>query len=494
MKPNKHKQIVFFLICIILIFTACESSTKVKTGILGGKVVLINDTNDPLLDPTNFAGVTVSIYDLAKYDTDLRSYLSSYPSLGFALSQISEFDHHEGKVVVKTTSQEDGSFELTKIPVGKYNIVFEKSGWGYRYVYDVQIQEGDNQLIIVDGLVELYPERYVSGSISDTIVVENWHHLVVEGDTDFMPQSKLELRQNGVLRAVKNAQINIYGDVFLQGDVDKFFQIKLNHLTEKEEVDTWGYAHFNLMPGSSLEEELIQFGRISGGMRGIGLRSVEAATIKNCRFLIMTEGLYSTQGTSLVVENCIFSGLGDRNGDGINIFNIMETAMKHNCFMRLSKGIELSASEDASINNNGFLKVNYGVESYDAELDLQHNTFENNEVSIRVAGPSSPIVQYNQIEAEQGIVIGKSRYFMDCKPTINRNNISSSSYAITIVRHNPDDVDAKNNYFYSTDAQVVRKKIKHKPDYPQSQQGQTGNIIYEPFLFSKVRDAGIVNR
>jgi hypothetical protein len=489
MKTNKYQQIVFFLICVILLFTACDSTTKAKTGVLSGKVALLNDTDDPLFDPLDFADVTVSVYDLAEYDADLRDFLSSYPNVGFALSQNSEFDHYEGKVVAKAISKEDGSFELKKVPVGKYNVVFEKPGWGYRYVYDVLISEGENQLTEEQELIELYPERYVSGTITESIVVENWHHLIIEDDANCMPQSSLSLGGNGILRINKNVQLNIYGNISLQGHHNNRFQVKLNQIND---YDMGTFTHINLMPGSNLDGEIIEYGRFSGGTRGIGLSSITSALIRDCRFLVSNEGLYSTQVTDLTIEKCVFTGIDGSQGDGVVIYNATEAEVTNNCFMFLSRGVEVVASQEISFGNNGFIKVDYGIESYDTNSDIQHNNFEGNKISIRVAGTSSPSVLYNQINAEQGIAIGKNDYYFGCKPTINYNNMQCSRFFMTIVRPNREDINAKNNYYYTTDAQKIRNKIKHKPDYSSDQQVYIGNIIFEPFLNSVAKTAGII--
>jgi len=52
-----------FVFCILLSFTMiCYStSTKPETGSLSGKVILINDTGDPALDPVDYSGITVAL-------------------------------------------------------------------------------------------------------------------------------------------------------------------------------------------------------------------------------------------------------------------------------------------------------------------------------------------------------------------------------------------------------------------------------------------------
>ncbi len=72
---------------------SCSSSTKPKSGSLSGRVILVNDTDDPSLDPVDFSGVTIALYELAVLDTTLVRIIYEYPDLGVPVSQLTQFDH-----------------------------------------------------------------------------------------------------------------------------------------------------------------------------------------------------------------------------------------------------------------------------------------------------------------------------------------------------------------------------------------------------------------
>ena len=84
-----------FVFCILLSFTlfSCSTSTKPETGSLSGKVILVNDTGDPALDPVDYSGITVALYNLAYLDTTIVRINNQYPQIGVHINQETEFDH-----------------------------------------------------------------------------------------------------------------------------------------------------------------------------------------------------------------------------------------------------------------------------------------------------------------------------------------------------------------------------------------------------------------
>ena len=145
---------LFILIFCVLFVSSCSTSTKPETGSLSGKVILVNDTGDPALDPIDYSGITVALYNLAYLDTTIVRINNQYPQIGVHINQETEFDHRYQQPVAKTITNTDGSFKLTEIISGEYNLVYFKSGWGIRYEYNIVVNKGENYIFDTNAQVQ----------------------------------------------------------------------------------------------------------------------------------------------------------------------------------------------------------------------------------------------------------------------------------------------------------------------------------------------------
>ena len=128
-------KIKYLTIPILLLLCACgKSPTGPETGTLTGTVLLEGQTNH--------SGITVALYKLAELDTTILRYNREYPNVGFPISQATEFDHRLGEVVAEAKTKQDGSFEIDGVEEGTYNLVAEKAGFGWKYIYHVRIKRG----------------------------------------------------------------------------------------------------------------------------------------------------------------------------------------------------------------------------------------------------------------------------------------------------------------------------------------------------------------
>ena len=115
---------------LILLFLCCSKQpTSPETGPLTGTVLLEAQTNH--------SGITVALYKLAELDTTILRYNREYPSVGFPISQATEFEHKLGEVVAEAKTKQDGSFEIAGVEEETYNFVAEKAGFGWKYLYNL---------------------------------------------------------------------------------------------------------------------------------------------------------------------------------------------------------------------------------------------------------------------------------------------------------------------------------------------------------------------
>ncbi|MDD4309242.1 MAG: hypothetical protein PHO32_02580, partial [Candidatus Cloacimonetes bacterium] len=182
------------LMLITLSNWSCSSSTEPKSGSLTGNIVLINDSGNQELEPADFAGITVAIYPLVVMDTTLVRLNTRYPTIGIQINQKTEFDHRENNSILSTQTSGDGSFNISSIPEGAYNIVVYKEGWGFKYFCNFGIQKGSNSINSVaenqNGEVQLYrdvvlSDYYPSGSYN----FSSKHNVVIQDDVFFLEDS-----------------------------------------------------------------------------------------------------------------------------------------------------------------------------------------------------------------------------------------------------------------------------------------------------------------
>lgn len=123
---------------MLLGLTSCSNPSETSTGSLSGTVHLENQQDH--------SGITVALYDLAELDPDIVYANATWPHIGVIINQHTEFDHRLQTPIAVVQTEADGSFELSKIPVGKYNFVAIKDGWGFKYLYEIEVTEGENSL------------------------------------------------------------------------------------------------------------------------------------------------------------------------------------------------------------------------------------------------------------------------------------------------------------------------------------------------------------
>ena len=139
MRKSKFYILHFtFYILLILTFLSCSSSTEVAKGDLTG-VVNLEGMED-------HSGIIIAIYELAELDTTIIRINSQYPHIGVIINQHTEFDHRFQSPIKYTETDIEGNFLIEKIPVGEYNIVALKDSFGFKYIYEFDIEKGENAL------------------------------------------------------------------------------------------------------------------------------------------------------------------------------------------------------------------------------------------------------------------------------------------------------------------------------------------------------------
>lgn len=489
-------------LAIVTLILGC-SCTKPRLGTLSGTIQLVNDSGNPANDPIDFSGISISLYEPAVLDTAILRANQTYPGIGFAISQETEFDHREYPASYSATTDEDGGFNIKGIEPGKYNIVLEKPGWGWRYLFDCQIGEGTNSLgdmgsIKTSKAIALYPERYISGTCQLPEGLISGHTYIVSSEATITNQ--LIIHGGAVLLLDQGVNLTAIGGLsFIDVESAPFTRISVNGTVLNEDtlfgkIQVHGEADItSLMFDHSISG--IQF--VSGNVAVSQVRfknSVSGLTFDNCDEVMFSNSVISDIGLLNTSGNNLYTTQG-----GADFSSCQNVVVENSIFIRNHVGVKVREYCVAEVKNGYFVNNTIGIEGSHNPVNINHNMLQANYTyDIRVYGTSSPLITKNECFSSRGVNIGLDTLpaNLNCTPAINFNNFQSDVFAIRIMGNNMIDVDATNNYFHTTNLERLEEIIWDQNDYDPNDWsnqiiGNTAYLIYIPFSNSSIPDAGI---
>lgn len=479
---------------LLLVVSACDKSTTQQSGTVSGRVELLNDSGNPDLEPIDFSGIRVSLYELAKVDSLVQNAKSVFNSGGFPLTQNSEFDHREQSEVLFTTTNPDGSFVIPSVPYGVYNLVVSKEGWGYRYLYNITLNSKElnvTQYVDNNGELQLYPELIISGAVDESIEIKNWHHLVISGDATFTSIGSLIIGENGFIRIEPGKKLDVIGQFQAIGSQGNMFRVTSNVISFVKSVNNStsdSYLSFNIDSSTQVTNSKIAWGNFGPAQVAFAVSNTPNIGFEKCRFTSNNDGLLGSVCGSVSVKESYFSGLTALN-NGVHLYMVNDGDIQGNLFVGSRAGILLEEYCPQSIEDNVYVNNEYGIEMFNSDPSIRYNYFRKNNYGIRLTGPISPIVEYNYIDSDTSIIIGYNGYYPNAIPSIHYNNMVAETNFFYLRAANYIDIDAQNNYYYTTSIPEIEQKIYDKYDYPENLQFQVSQILYSPFSMNKVSGA-----
>ena len=493
-----HFLILLILLLCVLIYS-CSSSTEPKQGSLSGRIVLVNDTGNSMNDPIDFSGITVALYKLTEIDTTISRINREYPAIGIQVSQETEFDHRLQNPIITTNTDSNGNFEITSINAGTYNVVILKEGWGFRYFYNVELNTGTNNILGLDNInandLQLYPEVHCGSIIDSSVIVSEWHHLVINEDTYFLPDSSLQLESNAILRIAQGKKIEINGQLIARGTEKNMFWITTNYgifdLEKKAIDDIECYQSFKVMQNANIINSTIEWGKFSFGYSCVRLYNYPAICITNCTTYSIENGLLFEHCNEVYVSKMVSRGISNITNNGIQFLFTESGILEKTIVINNKTGLLIKDQTNPIVRNNYTCLNQYGIELYESNSEVKNNTITKNEFGIRIAGISTPIVTKNLIDSNVAILIGYSGYYPNATPEIHRNNIKGSDYFYKILHTSALDVNAQYNFHYTLDIEYIMQKTFDKVDYLPEAQSAVGNIIFQPILSNLENGTGV---
>jgi len=203
----KIKIIYFVIIALVsIVLFSCDSGTKIQKGVISGVIILDGQTD--------YSGITVMLYSTDIVPEKLKEINKQYPQLAFPLKDKHIFDHRERTPLFTVVTNNNGFFSFPEVVYGKYIITYLKEGWGYNYLFDIELNAQEistNNIQKAD--LTLYPETIVPATIERNYNFLQNHCYIVENDVTALPTSTLNFTQDAKILIAPSKKITILGIV-----------------------------------------------------------------------------------------------------------------------------------------------------------------------------------------------------------------------------------------------------------------------------------------
>jgi len=470
-----------FILHSSFFITGCSSSTKPKTGSLSGRVILVNDTGDPSLDPVDFSGVTVALYELAVLDTTIVRINQEYPQIGVQISQETEFDHRLQNPVRVVTTDPDGSYSFDKVTLGTYNLVALKPGWGYSYSYSVPCTETHDQTDI-----ELFPERAVATVNGSAFTFLSGRHYVADAAALFL--EPVEIQTGSVIRIAPGESISFYGPITVTevgGHRFRFTTDNNAYSTAKlDSLETYDRILF-----ASETNNYIHSGLIQAIQNGLQFQN-GSAEISNTVF---SGGGVSFVGSNLpsTVQSSIIRGF---NQVAQNFYG--PTTISRNIYAKNTDKCMILYDLEGTVSDNYFVDNWNGIQPFRGNVTIANCAFDRNFKAIAPCASNAQLLDndfYNDTyNIEFNAYLAQTGTIEYCDPVVTGNNFHYTHKIISNrtrsgLYHNDDwfpsgivgSINCPNNYWKAADPILVFEGAENL------------NIIYNPRRIVPNPGAGI---
>ena len=495
---NYIRILLIFILCLLLLSCNNTASTK-KANITG--LILLSDNGQ--LQEDN-SGIVFAVYSLCSLPEGYAETISENPSLPNILSQQTEFDHRRYSPLYESTTDIHGSFELTGVLPGRYNLVFMKEGWSTRYILNYEISSGENTLSLEPNSTDpltMLPCLVLSGAIANNVSIQRNQNCIVQSDVMMLEGSTFSINQGAIIRINPGVKLSIYGNIETFSVADELFKITSNDGFDA----TFPISQINRFDSIRIQESCV----VSGGEISWGV--IEYSS----------NGLYISN-QDLQLRNLVFK----ENVTGLNIVN-SERVFLSEIISRLSSFDDVAS---VYVNNSEYIYVTHsmitenrtGIRCENTENFTAENNFMDNDLSIFTVFGTSADIRYNYFKGGCGIenargstsIIALNEFNCDtgihnssafpgsAAPgwayiTANNNNFYCDVYGIkTTAAFDPGSnmtLNCRSNFWNTASTSEVDQLIWDKSDENPTNYyyDRLGFVSYLPILSSAISSAGI---
>ncbi len=477
---------------IFLIVIAC--STGPQSGSLSGTVNLEGHIDH--------FGIVIGIYELEELDPDIIEANQKWPHIGVIINQHTEFDHRFGTLVKTGETDASGYFEISDIATGSYNVVAIKDGFGFRYIYNVQINNGDNTLPTARATLTLYSETLVNSDISSPTTWQTDHHYIIE--QDIIIDDELTIEPGAVIRLNEGKEITSYGSLNAVGEYENLIWFTKNdgfseNLSTTEPDSNYIWDRVTLEPYSQAQVQWCKFDWANIAL----LNQVNGFEISDCVFSDSQCGFKAEDVDSTFVKNLICNKIRNSSEGGIYYQNINSGAIERSIALKSENAIKIKDGFCGEVKNNLLLKNKYGIYLLYFGGMVYNNELTENQSGADILLGGKPTqdhltatIKYNNLCSETGIYILRvTSQYSFFSADFMMNNFFNTNYFIILTSLINEYLvangffDSTHNYFQQCISEFeIKEKIIDKDEYPN-----LANVLITPFQETEIIGSGIQN-
>jgi len=474
---------------VAILLCSCDSNTKIQKGVISGVIILDGQTD--------YSGITVMLYSTDIVPEKLKEINKQYPQLAFPLKDKHIFDHRERTPLFTVVTNNNGFFSFPEVVYGKYIITYLKEGWGYNYLFDIELNAQEistNNIQKAD--LTLYPETIVPATIEGNYNFLQNHCYIVENDVTALPTSTLNFAQDAKILIAPSKKITIYGNCsFPEGDDFSYINSYsgIYSSTNTEILNGEGIVYLGV---SGIINNIC----IAHQNTGISIRSNET-TLHNLLVRDCVFGITSLQVNNLEISNSIIIDNKSQDAAAISNYTVNGCNIQDNIFYNNYISLKHEIVKNAVVSNNAFINSSREfINSWESTCEFSHNLVDNQGIGIENTGKSNLEIIYNIINSNICIKTYSSFHSLNNINNgwtrANINNFSASKYIVESratyeYPTEPYPLDFTENYWGTISSEIINELIIDYYDISDEVDGITSIVNYVPYKNGPVAGAGI---
>lgn len=474
-KCQYENLLIWAIMCPLLLFMcSCDSSTNGQSETLSGFVILVNDSGDTTMDPVDFSGVLISVYQLVELDSTLVRINQNYPSIGVILSQETEFNPDISDPIAVTHAHGDGAFSIKGLAPGRYNLAFSKDQWGSVYRHDVLVghnNDGDRL-----GSITLYPIHSLTNHSYTSFTFEKDHTYLIPNDVRF--SGPITMEGGASIQLGYGVKMSLEQTLIKTGSG----YVNISGMSGKHSIDTLLWNSVEILSSGNIIRDLL-ISDSNSGLLLLGAENLVTNTIfRRSNHATFLSGIGSKISRSLIIDISNKALVLNVTEGQPDIAYELESCV----VMRSNVGIRTEGNS-IRIVDNYFINNATAIVSNKNYHEIQYNNFEDNERAVVCAG-SEITIKYNDFyEGNQNCISFAYEYYSAISsPVICQNNFYPQGgiviymFPLTTL----DDVDARSNFWSGHD---IDSLIWDNNDFESIHH----KVLYMPKLTTPNTSAGI---
>jgi len=481
---------LFFIICSLFIIS-CDSDTKTQKGIISG-VITLDGQQD-------YSGIRVMLYSADIVPGKLKELNDQYQQLAFPVEDKHIFDHRKFSPLFSVFTNKKGFFSFPETVYGKYIITYLKEGWGYNYIYDIELHSSEyntNSIYIYRDL-SLSPLLIVPSVLENDYIFYSDKCYYFPQNTMAFPVAKVTIEPSAKLLLGEGIEFSIYGELEICDGSNFAIMTSFSNIYETG------------VNSSKLGQRVIIYGtankisnlRVSYLNSGLDIRA-ENQILRNASLCYNGTAMIAYQTANVTLSNSLIYANTNSEYASIIAYNVNGYNAINNIFYQNNISIRNKTLTNSTIRNNVFYGGNTEVENaFNSNCLFEHNIINNVGIGLDNTAQSNLEVNYNDITANVCIY---NWFFPNVGNSPNEGWVQGTNNNFNAFRYTVESraayflissdllLDFRNNYWGTTSETEIENKIIDSYDLGVPGGDYYWSIVnYKPYQHNRIISAGI---